>query len=157
MVTENNFYFFIFGIFAFLYFAAWIIDKSWWWYVDKSLEGHETKEIISKEYFAEKYGIELSDTETASSGFIFETLCKAIFWLSRVLLIGGLGGILGIILAANFGHEEIFVWPGICLGAVIGAVSGLFFLFKIQADHSKNTDTFVKKPHIKVNLPEVIT
>ena len=60
---------------------------------------------------------------------IFEILHKMIFLLSRVLYIGSIGGFLGILLAVMFGHKEIFVWPGMCLGAVIGGVLPFFSLF----------------------------
>ena len=157
MVTENNFYWFILGYALLANFfgggLGWIIEKCRWWYADKSLEGYAPEESFSKEYFEEKYEIKLTDTETYRPGFIFETLHRMCFFLYEVMMLGGIGGILGMILAANFGHEEIFVWPGFCLGAIIGAVSASFFLVKNQTDHSKNAYDSLKKLQIKVNQP----
>ena len=44
-ITETNFMWFVVGdivmIYVFSYGVQWIIDKIWWWYVDKVLEGYE--------------------------------------------------------------------------------------------------------------------
>jgi hypothetical protein len=44
-LTETNFLWFLVGDVVLLYVLAygleWIVDKVWWWYVDKVLEGFE--------------------------------------------------------------------------------------------------------------------
>ena len=155
MVSDSIDILFLAGYIAVGYLADWGIERYWFWYLDKAIEGREAEGAIGRlayrvidkvwwvyfdkvlirpeaestsEYrdLAELTDTEADCSEAKMSRLVTEILQKIFVWLSCVLFVGGIGGLLGILLASVFGHQEIFVWPIICLGAVVGGALPFF-------------------------------
>jgi hypothetical protein len=190
MVSENIDILFLVGYVAIGYLADWGINRYWFWYLDRASEGREVEGAIGRlayrimdkvwRVYVERVLIrpeeestseyrdlaEFTDTEAECgeatlSCLVTEILQKMFVWFSSVLFVGGIGGLFGILLASLFGHQEIFVWPGICLGAVVGGVLSLFILLNNSGSCSihggeAQQDSPSEMGHPEVNPAEVV-
>ena len=184
MNSESNSIWFLVGYFAMGYLADWVYSRYWSWYFDTTIEGRKPEgamarlayRIIDKvwwSYFnimiigpeAESTNYEHDLTELTAtevdcadatlSSLVLEVLSKMYFWLSCVLLVGGFGGFLGILLAVVFGHQEIFVWPGICFGSVVGGGLPFFIPSRRGGYCPEREDNSEEIPFNELSPPEV--
>ena len=125
--------------------GPWLFDKIWFWSLNKRLDGYEPKFNYANYDTAEIIEIEADDTKKTIADMILERIYYAIVWFSSMLWIGGVGCLIGIVLAVAFGHKNLFIGVGVALGTIIGAIYPfVFFARYCRTGHSKQMKSKTK-------------